>query len=113
MAARMDFRPHEHIRHRSEFQAIYARGGRVSGRYATLFTLPNSLAFGRLGVAATKKLGDAVDRNRAKRLIREVFRKNKIAPGFDVVVVPRRELLKAGLSAIENDYRNAIARSLR
>ena len=109
----MDFRPHEHIRHRSEFQAVYAKGSRVNGRYATLFTLPNSLAFGRLGIAATKKFGGAVDRNRAKRLIREVFRNNKIAPGFDIVVVPRRELLKASLATLEDDYRNNVARCLR
>ena len=109
----MNFRSHEHIRHRSEFQAIYARGSRANGRYATLFTLPNSLAFGRLGIAATKKLGGAVDRNRAKRLIREVFRRNKISPGFDVVVVPRRELLKASLATLEDDYRHNLARSLR
>jgi ribonuclease P protein component len=53
-----------------------------------------------------------VRRNRAKRLIREVFRRNKIARGLDVVVVPKRELLDAGLSAVENEYRHNIARSL-
>ena len=63
-------------------------------------------AVGRLGIAATKKLGGAVQRNRAKRLIREVFRRNKIAPGFDVVVVPKRELLDASLTTLEADYRN-------
>jgi ribonuclease P protein component len=70
------------------------------------------LTIGRLGIAATRKLGDAVERNRAKRLIREVFRRNKIAPGFDIVVVPRRELLDATLSAIEDDYRRNITRTL-
>ena len=107
------FRPREHIRRRAEFQRIYERGARVRSRYSTVFVLPNTLPFGRLGVAATKKLGNAVERNRAKRLIREVFRRNKIAPGFDVVVVPRRELLDASLSALENDYRHCIARTVR
>jgi ribonuclease P protein component len=78
-----------------------------------VFALPNALPHGRLGIAATRKLGTAVLRNRAKRLIREVFRRNKIAPGFDVVVVPKRELLDASLSALENDYRHNITRSLR
>jgi ribonuclease P protein component len=54
-----------------------------------------------------------VQRNRAKRLIREVFRRNKIAPGFDVVVIPKRELLDASLSALEADYRATIERRLR
>lgn len=105
--------PAERIRRHADFRRIYQQGVKVHGRFSTLFTLPNASPVGRLGIAATKKLGGAVQRNRAKRLIREVFRRNKITPGFDVVVVPKRELLDAGLSAIENDYRNAIARSLR
>ena len=107
------FRPQERIRRRAEFQLVYDRGTRVHGRFSTVFALSNASAVGRLGIAATRKLGGAVQRNRAKRLIREVFRRNKIAPGFDVVVVPKRELLDAGLSALENDYRHSIARSLR
>src|SRR3972149_9004499 len=106
-------RPHERIRRRADFQQVYEHGTRVQGRYATLFVLRSSLAAGRLGVAATRKLGGAVRRNRAKRLIREVFRRNKLAHGFDVVVVPRRELLDASLTAIEAEYRRNIDRSLR
>ena len=71
----------------------------------------SALDSGRLGIAATKKLGGAVVRNRAKRLIREVFRRNKIAGGFDVVVVPKRELLDATLAALEVDYRNNLRRA--
>jgi ribonuclease P protein component len=79
----------------------------------TLFVLANNLAVMRLGVAATRKLGDAVERNRAKRLVREVFRRNKTLPGFDVVVVPRRELLDAEFSSLEADYRSALRRRPR
>jgi ribonuclease P protein component len=104
------FRPHERIRRRSEFQDIYERGARIHGRFATIFVLPNQRAAGRLGIAATKKLGGAVQRNRAKRLIREVFRRNKIAAGFDVVVIPKRDLLDATLTVLEADYRKTIER---
>ena len=103
----------ERIRRRPEFRQVYEKGTRVHGRYCTIFVLPNSQGVGRLGIAATKKLGGAVQRNRAKRLIREIFRRNKIAPGFDVVVVPRRELLEASLTAIEADYRSTLERRLR
>lgn len=92
---------------------MYERGRRVHGRYATFFLLPNPGTTGRLGVAATKKLGGAVRRNRAKRLIREVFRRTKLAPGFDVVVVPRREMLDASLTVLETDYRATLERALR
>ena len=92
---------------------MYERGARVHGRYATVFVLANHRAVGRLGIAATKRLGGSVQRNRAKRLIREVFRRNKIATGFDVVVIPKRDFLDAGLSTLEADYRNLVERRLR
>jgi ribonuclease P protein component len=107
------FRPHEKIRRRSDFQQVYDRGAKVHGRYCTVFMLPVAGSVGRLGIAATKKLGGAVQRNRAKRLIREVFRQNKIAPGYDVVIVPKRELLDASLTALEAEYRKLLERARR
>jgi ribonuclease P protein component len=109
----MKFRPDEHIRRRAEFQQVYEEGARIRGRFSTLFLLPNKLSIGRLGIAATRKLGGAVQRNRAKRLIREVFRRNNTAAGFDIVVVPKRELLDASLTALEAEYRHNLERSLR
>jgi len=109
----MTFRPHERIRRRAEFKRVYERGSRIHSRYSTVFMLPNDRGVGRLGIAATRKLGGSVQRNRAKRLIREVFRRNKIADGFDVVVIPKRELLDASLVALEADYRTLLEKRLR
>jgi ribonuclease P protein component len=103
----------ERVRRRVEYQRIYDRGTKIHSKLLTLFTLANDLQIGRLGIAATRKMGGAVVRNRAKRLIREVFRRNKLAPGFDVVVVPRRELVDASLTAIEAEFRNTLDRCLR
>ena len=107
------FRTNERIRRRAEYQHIYDRGIRTPGRYLTMFTLSNNLPVGRLGIAASRKLGGAIERNRAKRLIREVFRRNKLAPGFDIVVIPKRELLDASLNTLETEFRNTLERSLR
>ena len=107
------FRREERIRRRSEFLQAYEKGSRIHGRLLTVFLLPSTQPASRLGIAATKKLGGAVQRNRAKRLIREAFRRNKIAPGFDVVVVPKRELLDASLSALEAEYVQTVERSIR
>jgi ribonuclease P protein component len=107
------FRPDERIRRRVDFQKVYQHGVRLNGRFSTIFVLANHQQTGRLGIAATKKIGGAVRRNRAKRLIREVFRHNKITAGFDVVVVPRRGLLDASLSILEADYRNLLDRQRR
>jgi ribonuclease P protein component len=106
----LKFRPSQRIRRHADFQDVYANGTRIPGRYYTLFSKPNGLNLGRLGIAATKRLGGAVVRNRAKRLIREVFRRNDIAPGFDIVVIPRVEALTAGLTTLETAYRTSITR---
>jgi ribonuclease P protein component len=108
----LKFRPAERIRRRAEFQQVYQQGVRIHSRYSTVFILANEVGVGRLGIAATRKLGGAVRRNRAKRLIREVFRRNKIASGFDVVVIPKRELLDASLNVLEADYRALLERRL-
>jgi ribonuclease P protein component len=107
------FRPDERIRRRTEFERIYRLGARIHGRFSTVFVLANNLTAARLGIAATRKLGGAVERNRAKRLIREVFRRNKLARGIDVVVVPRREFFDATLTALEADYLRSVERASR
>lgn len=109
----MTLRQNQRIRRHAEFQEIYKTGARIHSRYCTLFVKPNQSPVGRLGVAATKKLGGAVQRNRAKRLIREIFRHNDIAPGFDIIVVPKRQFLGASLTVLEADYRTTLERRLR
>jgi ribonuclease P protein component len=101
------------IRRRPEFERVYDQGTRIRGRFMTLFVLPNGGDVPRFGVAATKKLGSAVERNRAKRLSREVFRRHKVAAGLDIVIVPRREMLDAPFSTLEADYLATLERRNR
>ena len=106
------FRSNERLHSRDEFLSVYKRGSKAHGQFMMLTALPNRKPFARLGVAATRKFGGAVIRNRAKRLIREIFRRNKIAPGFDIVIVPKRELLGASLTALEAEYRQILTRTV-
>ena len=96
--------PAERVRRRPEFERAYDTGVRVKGRFMTLFVVANDLGRPRLGVAATRKLGSAVERNRAKRVSRELFRRHKIADALDIVIVPRREWLDASFGTLETDY---------
>jgi ribonuclease P protein component len=100
----------DRIRRRPEFERAYETGVRIHGRFMMLFVVPNGGTTTRLGVAATRKLGSAVERTRAKRLAREIFRRQKVAAGLDVVIVPRREMLDAPFSSLEADYLAALER---
>ena len=100
----------EHVRKRAEFELIYKTGFKRSGRLMTMFTRERETGVARLGIAATRKMGAAVVRNRAKRLVRELFRHNKPAVAVDVVVVPRREILEAPYDRLEAEFRSLLAR---
>jgi ribonuclease P protein component len=100
----------ERIRRRRDFELIYKHGTKAGGRFMTIFLLRNGRPISRLGVAATRKLGGAVVRNRAKRLARDIYRRHKPAPGLDLVVVPRREFLTVGLASLEADYQSIVSR---
>ncbi len=109
-------RPSERLKRQSEFRAVFDHGRRANGRFMTVIARPNQLPTARLGVVASKKLGGAVQRNRAKRLLRDLFRRNKRASGaigFDIVVIPRRELLEAAFTALEADYQATLRRRSR
>jgi ribonuclease P protein component len=102
--------PAERIRRRADFEQIYKHGAKAGGRFMTVFLLRTGRPISRFGVAATRKLGGAVVRNRAKRLAREIYRRHKPGPGLDLVVVPRREFLDVELASLEADYRSILSR---
>jgi ribonuclease P protein component len=79
----------------------------------TLFVLPNTQVYSRLGVTATRKMGGAVSRNRAKRRVREIFRTNAFPTGLDMVVVVRRELIEAGWNDLVDEFRLLLRRQGR
>jgi ribonuclease P protein component len=102
------------IRRRAEFGTVFDRGARIHGRFFTFLMLPSGLPGARLGIVASRKLGGAVERNRAKRLIREFFRRLTPPAGIavDLVVIPKRELLAAEFTPLSKDFGNTWRRGV-
>jgi len=77
---------------REEYSAALASGAAARRRYFTVFARPNGLHQARMGIIASKRVAPrAVDRNRAKRLVREAFRKLRLRlGGMDVLIELRR-----------------------
>jgi ribonuclease P protein component len=103
----------EHIRQRADFELAYDTGAKVTGRFMTLFARANDQTQARLGIAATRKIGGAVVRNRAKRVVRALFRHHKPSTGLDIVVIPRREFLNASYPSLEREFAALVERAVR
>src|SRR5712692_2414536 len=95
----------DRILKRDLFRRVYEQGRKIQSRYFTAFLAANQTGNPRIGITVTRKIGNSVERNRARRLLREAFRKNKwLAPqGVDIVINVRRSLIEAGYRDVEGE----------
>ena len=81
-----------------DFDAVYRQGRSVSSRYLVLYWFPQEEPSApRFGFSVPRSVGDAVERNRIKRQLREAWRERleRVAPGHDYVVIVRPGLPEA------------------
>ncbi|MDR2074424.1 MAG: ribonuclease P protein component [Oscillospiraceae bacterium] len=79
------------LRRDSDFKRVLGRGRSFLGRGVVMYTFKNRCGLLRLGVIASKKVGGAVERNRARRVIKEAFRNlvRLLPTGVDIVLIAR------------------------
>ena len=107
------------LRARAEFQKVYAEGQRYDGRLMAAFLRANDGSEHRIGVtASTKAIGKSVDRVRAKRLLRELFRRstNELAQlrrRYDWVINAKRLLLTSTEELRFGEFRRIVEQVAR
>ena len=104
------FGPLERIKKRKDFLHLYKKGKRYRGKYFNLVYLSNASGFSRMAVVVSKKVGNAVKRNKIKRWMRTLYRRNKplLLNSLDVVFIAKREILEATWAKLQDDYFTAL-----
>lgn len=106
------------------YNKAYRRGKRSVGKYTAVYVLrdlkahrimrdnPEKKYLNRLGIAVSKKLGNAVTRNRAKRIIRAAYRaiEAELVTGYLVVISARNDIVGVKSTDVERELREAFSR---
>jgi ribonuclease P protein component len=101
------------LRTGAEFGRVFEKGIRLSGRLFILVGLENTHGHDRLGLTVSRKVGGAVSRNRARRLIREGFRRRQGGAGghgFDLVVLASRALSEKSQGEVDREFADRLRR---
>jgi ribonuclease P protein component len=98
------------LRSAADFRRVYEQGERAGDAYLLLIAAHNDLPWTRMGVSVSRRHGNAVRRNRKKRLLREAFRLSQqlVPAGLDLILIPRQRD-----DALLEDFRRSLPRLAR
>ena len=94
------------LKQNHEFRRLYSKGKTAASPCLALYCRKNRLGVSRLGLTTGVKLGHAVQRNRVRRRLREIYRTNEeqFLPGWDIVVVARVKSVYARYGELEHSF---------
>lgn len=101
------------LRRDKDFTAIYKKGKSVGERYIVLFYRKNRLPYNRTAFLASKKVGNSVIRNRARRLMKESYRdlEMSLKPGYDLIMIARNTICGLKCAEVKKSMESAFNKS--
>jgi len=99
------------LTNRAQYTLVYQRGKVWANNLLVVKAMPNGLSLSRYGFSVTKKVGKAVQRNRLKRLLKEIMRLQSPKLGWDIVFIVRPAAVSADYHQLEGTVTKLLARA--
>lgn len=96
---------------RAQYTLVYRHGIVWVTSLLVIKAMPNGLDLSRYGFSVTKKVGKAVQRNRLKRLLREIMRLQSLKLGWDIVIIARPAVVNADYHQLEQEVTKLLDRA--
>ena len=101
------------LRKDADFDNVYKRGRSVGERYVVVFYIKNHRDINRTCFLASKKVGNSVRRNRARRLMRESYRllKDRLPAGYDIIIIARNTITGRTFFEVDKSIKRAFSKA--
>ena len=102
------------IKSNKDFMRAYRKGKFKANNIVSVYFFSNKSPYNRIGITTSKKIGNAVKRNRARRIIREAYRNTEtlFPVGYDIVFVARPDIISAKSNDIEKFIKKRVIKEI-
>ena len=103
----------EILRNKKDFNRLYKKGKSIGSKYVVLFYIKNEKSYIRKAFLASKKVGNSVRRNRARRLMKESYRRfsDNIKEGYDILFIARNNINCVKCKDVEKSIKEVLKKS--